>query len=137
MKLQRLLAAITFILFLLTFLPWAVSSVDDHGAVTSLDFYSQIAKLGMIELPISGLFTLISLGFALGLDRWRLLTAGIWLLIAGLWPLAALVLRYHCQVDTVRPMTWCILFAQVFIGTISIALAAYRKRWNNEGKPMK
>lgn len=137
MKLQRLFAVVTLLLFLLTFLPWAVSSVDDHGAVTSLDFYSQIAKLGMIELPISGLFTLISFGFALGLDRWRLLTAGIWLLIAGLWPLAAYVLRYHGQVDTIYPMTWCILFAQVFIGVVSIALAAYPKRWNKEGKPVK
>lgn len=136
MKLQRVLAAFLLLLFILTFVPAAIYIDGDNGSPQYVGFYRQIAVVGFIELPISGLFTLIAFLFAIGVDRWRLLTSGVWALVAGLWALAALLFRYRVP-EEVCPLTYCINAGQIAVGLVSILLGAFKKRWNQEGKPVR
>lgn len=69
MKLQRVLAAFLLLLLILTFVPAAIYIDGDNGSPQYVGFYRQIAVVGFIELPISGLFTLIAFLFAIGVDR--------------------------------------------------------------------
>lgn len=136
MRLQRVLAAFLLLLFILTFVPAAIYIDGDNGSPQYVGFYRQIAVVGFIELPISGLFTLIAFLFAIGVDRWRLLTSGVWALVAGLWALCALLLRYRVP-EEVCPLTYCINAGQIAVGLVSILLGAFKKRWNQEGKPVR
>ena len=137
MKTQKILTIIILVLFIATLLPLCTYLQYDNGERNYVNYYRSIGAIAVFSFPISGLFTLIAFFFALGVDRWRLLTSGIWILVAGLWPLLALLLRYRRLVPRVLPPVWCIIGMQILVGLVSIFLAANKKCWNQDGKPVK
>ena len=137
MKTQKILTIIILVLFIATLLPLCTYLQYDNGERNYVNYYRSIGAIAVYSFPISGLFTLIAFFFALGVDRWRLLTSGIWILVAGLWPLLALLLRYRRLVPRVLPPVWCIIGMQILVGLVSIFLAANKKCWNQDGKPVK
>ena len=137
MKTQKVLSIIILILFIATLLPLCTYLQYDTGERNYVNYYRSIGAIAVFSFPISGLFTLIAFFFALGVDRWRLLTSGIWILVAGLWPLVALLVRYRSVIPDLLPPVWCIIGMQILVGLVSIFLAANKKRWNQDGKPVK
>ena len=137
MKTQKILTIIILVLFIATLLPLCTYLQYDNGERNYVNYYRSIGAIAVFSFPISGLFTLIAFFFALGVDRWRLLTSGIWILVAGLWPFVALLVRYRSVIPDLLPPVWCIIAGQIIVGLVSIFLAANKKRWNQDGKPVK